>query len=169
METIKQLKIDGTSKGLCEQWQKKLTKSSGVKRLSELYIRGIDFCISENFPTLEFLRENFKGKCEQHGIFIDDVVKSEENFLHMVLNGSCVADLEYNGYSVLNLYVRHDSKASIVVKDHVLLTIDAFDDSEIVVKTESRYCKVIVNLYGNASLEHQGPRIKIHKKNKETY
>jgi hypothetical protein len=169
METIKQLSVDGASKGLCDEWQKKITKKSGIKRLSELFIRGIDFCISEDFPTLEFMRENFKGKCEKHGIFIDHEIKYEENFPHMVLNGDSKASLMYDQYNVSQLYVRHNSKVKIVVKDHAILTIDAFDDSKIEIETLSNGCKAIINLYGNASLNHKGSRIKIHKKNQLTY
>lgn len=169
METILQLKVDGTNKGLCDQWQSKLTKTSGVKRLSDLFFRGIDFCISEDFPTLEFMRENFKGKAEKHGIFIDHEIKYEENFPHMVLNGDCNASLLYDQYNVSQLYVRHKSKVKVVVKDHAILTIDAFDDSQIDIETLSNSCKAFVNLYGNANVIHKGTRVVIRKKNKETY
>lgn len=169
METILQLKVDGTNKGLCDQWQSKLTKTSGVKRLSDLFFRGIDFCISEDFPTLEFMRENFKGKAEKHGIFIDHEIQYEENFPQMVLNGDCNASLLYDQYNVSQLYIRHNSKVKIAVKDHAILTIDAFDDSEIEIETLSNGCKAFVNLYGNSKVTHKGTRVVIRKKNKETY
>ena len=169
MDTIVQLKADGVSKGLCEQWQKKLTNASGIKRLSELFIRGIDFCISEDFPTLEFMRENFKGKCERHGIFIDHDLKSEENLPHTVLNGDCTAHLSYDKYSVSQIYARHNSKVKVIVKDHARITIDAFDNSLIEVETLSDRCKVFVSVYGNAKVQSKGAKVTINKKNKETY
>lgn len=169
METIVQLKVDGVNKGLCEDWQNKLTKASGIKRLSELFIRGIDFCISEDFPTLEFLRNNFKGKCEKHGIFIDHEIKYEQNIPQMALNGSCNAKLLYDQYNVSLLYVRHESKAKIVVKDHAVLTIDIFDNSEIEVESLSHSCKAFVNVYGNAKVTITGTGIHVRYKNKETY
>lgn len=169
METIVQLKVDGVNKGLCEDWQNKLTKASGIKRLSELFIRGIDFCISEDFPTLEFLRNNFKGKCEKHGIFIDHEIKYEQNIPQMALNGSCNAKLLYDQYNVSLLYVRHESKAKIVVKDHAVLTIDIFDNAEIEVESLSHSCKAFVNVYGNAKVTITGTGIHVRYKNKETY
>jgi len=62
MELIEQLKTDGINKGLCRLWQRKLHNGLSTEELVKLYIKGIDFCISENYPTLDFLRENFKGK-----------------------------------------------------------------------------------------------------------
>ena len=168
METIKQLRVDGVSKGLCGDWQKKLSKNSGVKRLSELYMRGIDFCISEDFPTLEFMIENFKGKCEPYGIFINDSVR-EVNVPDVVLNGCCDARLQYDQYSVSRLYVRHESQASVTVSDNAIITIDAFDNAFIDIETVGDKCRAIINLYGNATITHKGSRIKIHKKNKQTY
>lgn len=169
METILQLKVDGTNKGLCDQWQSKLTKASGVKRLSDLFFRGIDFCISEDFPTLEFMRENFKGKAEKHGIFIDHEIQYEENFPQMVLNGNCNAKLLYDKYNVSLLYVRHESKAKIAIKDHAVLTIDIFDNAEIEVESLSHSCKAFVNVYGNAKVTITGTGIHVRYKNKETY
>ena len=76
MELVQQLKEDGKAKGLCRMWQMKLKTGLDYEQLIQLYIRGIDFCISENYPTLDFIREHFKGKCEVYGVFVDDEVTS---------------------------------------------------------------------------------------------
>ena len=68
MELIEQLKQDGIAKGLCQPWQNKLRDGVSMKRLVDLYVRGIDFCIKNDYPTLDFIRENFKGKCEPYGV-----------------------------------------------------------------------------------------------------
>ena len=57
MELVQQLKEDGKAKGLCRMWQMKLKTGLDYEQLIQLYIRGIDFCISENYPTLDFIRE----------------------------------------------------------------------------------------------------------------
>ena len=74
MELVQQLKEDGKAKGLCRMWQMKLRTGLDYEQLIQLYIKGIDFCISENYPTLDFIREHFKGKCEVYGVFVDDEV-----------------------------------------------------------------------------------------------
>ena len=167
MEVIQQLKQDGIAKGLCQPWQNKLRDGVSVKRLVDLYVRGIDFCIKNDYPTLEFIRDNFKGKCEQYGVYIDDSV-TEKDRKTIVLNGDCKAMLEYGGYSVSTVFVRHNSQAAIVASKFANVTIDAFDNSHLVVAVTGK-ARVSVNLYGDASVEVIGNDVKIRKTNKRVY
>lgn len=168
MELVQQLKKDGIEKGLCRMWQMKLKSGLSIKSLVELFINGIDFCIKNDYPTLDFMRQNFKGKCESYGAYVDDEV-FEKNRRNIVLNGDCKAMLEYDGYTVANLYVRHGSKGAINVSDHAIVTIDAFDDSDIAVAVSGDDAVAFVNIYGNAKVECIGLGIKVFYKNKKTY
>lgn len=169
MELVHQIKQDGIAKGLCRLWQMKLKPGLGVDSLAELYIRGIDFCIKNDYPTLDFLRTNFKGKCEDYGVYVDDEVV-EKNRKDVVLNGSCKAMLEYDGFAVSNIYIRHNSKASVNVGDHAIVTIDIFDNSYLAIAVAGKYAKVLVNVYGKATVEIAGGiNIKIRYVGKDTY
>lgn len=168
MDLINQLKEDGTEKGLCRQWRMKLQQGMSVEALAKLYIEGIDFCISEDYPTLDFLREHFKGSCEPYGVFVDDVVK-ECNAPDVVLNGDCKAILEYDGFSVSRIFARHNSQGAVNVSDNAYVTIDAFDNSNLVIAVAGSDAQVIVNLYGNAQVEVIGSGVEIKKHNKNTY
>ncbi len=168
MELVQQLKKDGIDKGLCRLWRMKLRQDIDYKSLIELYIRGIDFCIMNDYPTVDFIREHFKGKCEEFGVFIDDDVE-QKNAPNIVLNGNCRAFLEYDGYSVANIYARHNTRGSVNVSDNSIVTIDIFDDSELNVATAGDDAKVFVNVYGNANVECLGSGIKVINKNKKTY
>lgn len=170
METVKELKNAGIAKGLCRQWQMKLKSGLNIADLSRLYIKGIDFCISENFPTLDYFRDHFKGQCEPYGIYVDDEVSGLNNVPDIVLNGDCKANLDYYGYSVSRIYTRHKSIVTVNISDHAILTIDAFDDSRIIVNSSGKYSKVFVNLYGKSQVESTtGGLIKVTFKNKITY
>lgn len=166
---IQQLKDTGTARGLCRPWRLKLKEGMSVEQMATLYIQGIDFCISEDYPTLGFLRSNFKGQCEPFGIFVDDVITERINAPDTVLNGECRAMLEYDNYSVSRVYARHNSQLSINVSDNATVTVDAFDDAIVVVATAGTNARVLVNLYGNAQVECFGSGIQVKHKNKLTY
>lgn len=168
MELVQQIKQYGIEKGLCRLWQMKLKPDLGIDALAELYIRGIDFCISNDYPTLDFIRTNFRGKCEAYGVYVDDNVV-EKNKKDVVLNGDCKAMLEYDGFSVSSVYIRHNSKASITVGDHAIVTIDVFDNSYLAIAVAGSDAEVLVNVYGNATVEPVGGRVKIIRTNKNTY
>lgn len=159
MELNKQLKQDGIAVGLCSQYQGLLDRSDTVEKMVRLFIRGIDFCINNDYPTLDFMRKNFKGKSEPYGGYVDDEITGLRNAPDVVLNGDCKAFLEYGEYSVSRLYVRHGSLARIFVSGHAVLTIDAFDNSHLVVAVAGGNAQVIVNKYDNAIVETIGDGI----------
>lgn len=170
MELIEKLKLDGESKGLCRLWRAKLKPGMDIENLVELYVKGIDFCISEDYPTLDFMRANFRGKSEQYGVYIDDDVHLE-NAANTVLNGSCKAMIKFDDYAVSRVFIRHDSQAAIIASDHAMITIDAFDDSKVIVATAGDNAQVYINQYGNAQIDHvkDSNNIHIRKMNRETY
>jgi hypothetical protein len=169
MELAEVLKRDGVDKGLCRLWRGKLKAGMSIEAMIQLYIRGIDFCICEDYPTLSFIRENFKGKCEPYGAFVDDDIIDRRNAPDTVLNGDCKAMLEYDGYSVSRIFARHNTKAAINVSDHAILTIDAFNQSDLIVAVSGSDAQVSVNLYGNSRVECVGTGIKVRYMNKNTY
>lgn len=168
MELAERLRADGTAKGLCHDYQTKLSACTSVSELVGLFIKGIDFCINQDFPTLDFMRERFKGKCEPYGAFVDDHVE-ETDLTHAVLNGACTAGLRYDGYKVARVYVRHTSLCAVGVSGHAIVTIDAFDQSHVHVAVAGSNAKVFVNVYGKAKVECEGDGITVINKNKNTY
>lgn len=148
MELIDQLKKDGIDKGLCRLWQGKLRKGLTTEQLVQLYFQGIDFCISEDYPTLDFLRTHFKGLCEPFGVFVDEDVAEHKIAQDTVLNGACRAMLAYDSYTVSRLYVRHTSTAGVAVADNAIVTIDLFNDAKLHLAATGN-AKVLVNIYGD--------------------
>lgn len=168
MELVNQIKQDGIAKGLCREWQNKLKPGTSMETLVTLFIRGIDFCVKNDFPTLEFMRMHFKGKCEPYGAFVDDVLE-KRNAPDVILNGNCSAKLVYDGYSVCRAVVRHTSNACVTVFGHACVTIDVFDCAKLNLVVVGTQAKVLVYQYGNSRVNYNGSHAKIVIKNKNTY
>lgn len=166
---IERLKKDGMAKGLCQLWQNKLRDGVSVKRLVELYVRGIDFCIKNDYPTLDFIRENFKGKCELYGVYVDDQELELRNMPDVVLQGDCKGELTYDGYSVCRAFIRHNSDVTIKAYGNAHLTIDVFDNAILELSVAGTNARVLVNKYGDARVECSGVGVKVVSKNKKTY
>ena len=168
MELVQQLKQDGIAKGLCQPWQKKLKDGVSMKRLIDLYIRGIDFCVKNNYPTLEFIREHFNS-CEEYGVYVDNKHLNEMNIPDAVLHGECKGTLSYNGYSVCRAYIRHDSSVTVAVYGNAHLTVDVFDNSKMLLYAVGSSARVLVNVYGDAQVDCTGFGVKVIYKHKKTY
>lgn len=170
MELVQQLKEDGIAKGLCLDWQNKLKDGLSVQRLIKLYTRGIDFCIKNDYPTLEFIRKNFKGKCEPYGVYIDERGLRLRDKEYVVLHGDCTGGvLKYGGFSVARVVARHNSEIQVKVSGNAHLTIDLFDDAKLELVVAGYNARVLVYRYGNSSAECTGDGVKVVIKNKNSY
>lgn len=164
-----QLTVDGKAKGLCRDYQRKIGASRSIEDLVKLFIKGIDFCVNNDYPTLDFMRAHFKGKSEPFGGFVDDDLPELKNMPDVVLNGHCRAFLEYDGYQVARVVARHTSEAAVNVSERAIVTIDAFDTVKLTVAVAGRDAKVYVNKYGDAQVVCIGQGIQVTTHNKNTY
>jgi hypothetical protein len=117
--------------GLCQPWQQ-AWGTPDQQGLIDKWLHGIDFAIKHNYPTNTFIKENFdKAILHKNGIFVDEDVQKRNIPQIAVLNGNCKGTLLFDGFSVCDVYVRHDSE----------VTIDC-----------SQYCKVFINVYDRAKV-----------------
>lgn len=152
-------------------WQKMLLNARDKETLVKMYLRGIDFCIENDYPSVEYMEQHFKDVCEKFGVFVNEPVDIK-NCLKVVTVGCCSEVASYDGYSVGQVFVKHDSQLDIVADDHANVTIDCFDNSAVNIKAGGfttvmifRYTGAIVNI-----VERSGAaRVKIVDKGKKTY
>lgn len=147
----------------CDEGMEQLRACKNMKKLVECFFDRIDFCLANDFPSREYFERN-RGELREHGVFIDE--KSSMNSLgKMAFLGRSRSIVTAKEWAISRVYVKHDSRVKIVAKDYAIVMVDALDNAEIVVE-ESKYGKVIVNLYGDAT---SGKAYRIIQKNRETY
>ena len=84
MEVNKRLARDAKKKGICEEWYGRLIDTKGKDELIKMYLEGIDFCLSNEYPSNEFIRQHFVGTCEAYGVFLDQAITAG-NFRHALI------------------------------------------------------------------------------------
>jgi hypothetical protein len=145
MKLNKELAKEAKEKGICEEWYKILRRTEDKHALIKMFLNGIDFCISKDFPSPR-LFQSVDGIRQQYGIFINEFVQTE-NSKYVVALRRCTGSANYNGFSVGQIFVKHESKLSIKATDNVFIMIDIFDDSEIEVNASGN-SKICINQYG---------------------
>lgn len=169
MELSKKLATLAQKKGICKEWHDELARMKDKDAMCEMYLHGIDFCLSNNYPDNDFLKIHFKGVMERHGIFLDENVKVV-NKPKCVCLGACSGRVEVDGFNVSEVFVKHESEISIVARDNSFVMVDVFDDTTVLVQAYDR-AKVCINRYGGM-IHHCAvgdATIKIREKNKKTY
>lgn len=169
MNLSKELAARARKNGICQEWHDKLLSLNDKDAMCEMYLRGIDFCISNNYPGNDFIRSHFKGVMEKHGVFLDDALKVE-NKPKCVCLGACSGDVLVDGFNVCEVFAKHDSEIAIVASGNAFVMVDVFDNSIVTIHAHDR-AKVCVNRYGG-TVKHSADGdavVKIREKNKKTY
>lgn len=171
MKINRQLAKQAKEKGICKDWFKDLEQTENITDLIQMYLKGIDFCLANDFPSNDFIRKHFKGKMEDFGIFLDGSFQLK-NKSKCVLLGNCKGILAIDQYNVSEVFVKHQSEIILEAKDNAFVMIDLFDDAVLHIHALGD-AKICVNQYQGKSQIHQtkseNAQIKIITKNKKTY
>lgn len=167
---VKELAKQAKLSGICSEWYEELKEIRNVEELATMYIRGIDFCLSNDFPSNEYLKR-FKGKFEPFGIHLDEDF-ANINGRKIVILGKSSAKVDITEFSVSEVFVKNASRLDVSASGHSFVMIDAFDNSEVFVSSFDE-AKIVVNKYGNAKVtiveNAKQSMIRIINKGKKTY
>lgn len=171
MDLAKELARRAKKDGICKPWYNELKSLQDKKAMIEMYLKGIDFCLANDYPGNDFIRKHFKGEMEQFGIFLDDEI-SIENPRKCVCLGMTSGRIVVNGFNACEIFAKHNAKLDIYAKDNAFVVIDVFDKSEVRIHASDR-AKVCVNRYigNNAVIKDEADEafVKIREKQKKTY
>lgn len=169
MKIGKELAIAAKKKGICKEWFNSMKVLEDKDALIEMYVKGIDFCLANDFPSNDYIRTNFTGKMEAYGVHLDESLNTA-NDRRVVALGRCLGRIEVNGFSVSEIFVKHESDLLIVAKGNSFVMIDMFDNSKLHV-IASADAKVCVNHYGGdlKTESCEDAIIKVIEKNKKSY
>ena len=152
----KLLKSQAEGLGACEKGL------DGLERLNEQdlinrYIHFIDFVLEANFPSNEFIKENFdKQLLEHNNIYVDAEFERRNARQVVVVQGSSKGDLLYEGYTTADVFVRHDSEVNIDCSRMSKVFISVYDNAKVNVSQRDE-ASVYVYLHGeNCSVESDG-------------
>ena len=108
MDLAKELARQAKKKGICKPWYNELKSLNGdnINAMAQMYLKGIDFCLANDYPDNGFIRTHFKGKMEQYGVFLDDDIKIENKPKCVCLGATC-GRIEITGFNVCEIYAKH--------------------------------------------------------------
>lgn len=146
----------------CDDGLQQLRESKSLDDLIKCYFDRIDYCLANNFPSNEFLKQ-YEKDLEPY-VFVDANLYCGNPRCSVFL-GNSVCKIMCHDYAVSRIYVKHQSKINIEASGNAIVMVDALDDSDVIVDLKDE-AKVIVNLYSKATCTGA---TKIIQKNRETY
>jgi hypothetical protein len=169
MSINKDLAKQAKRKGICEEWYNDLVNTTDTNALLSMYLRGIDFCLSNDYPTNDYIRKNFKGKMESFGIHLDESIHVA-NDKKIVALGKCTGIVEVSEYNISEVFLKHDSEITLKAEGNSFVVIDMFENTTLSVVAFDE-AKVCINRYGGRVIQkvNGNALIKVIEKNKSTY
>ena len=152
----KQLKSQAESLGACEKGLNGLEKLN-EQELINRYIHFIDFIVEKDFPSNEFIKNNFdKSLLEHNNIYVDAEFERRNARQVVVIQGESKGVLLFDGVTTSDVYIRHDSDVTIDCSRLSKIFISVYDNAKIHV-TQRDGASVYVYLHGeNCSVESDG-------------
>ncbi|MBV5348916.1 hypothetical protein JZU61_04570 [bacterium] len=156
-------------KGICQEWLGELRTAEDKEKMLEMYVKGIDFCLSNDYPSNDYIRANFVGIMEKHGIHLDENLHLV-NDRKVIALGTCSGNIHVSGYNVSEIFLKHESELALTADENSFVMVDMFDNTRLRV-TASEEAKVCINHYGGEIVfeQHGNAVVKIIEKNKKTY
>ena len=128
------LREQAVNLGLCEEWQNEWIGKLKDNELIARYKKGIDFSIQHDWPSVDYIKQNFKSvDLQKNGIYCDEHVVDAPLPKDgvMVFLGYCTGRIEIGGYDVATIYVRHKCSLDIRVKRFARVRICLYDKARV--------------------------------------
>lgn len=150
MSKSSELKKQAIGLGLCAQWQGEWGNPTDAQ-LIDKYVRGIDFAIKNDWPSVEYIKSHFDAPLlHEKGVWCDEEVKTPKRKI-MVLNGHCTGKIVFSGFEVASVYVRHTSNITIEARNFARVSVSVLDGATVSVIGNS-VSKAFIYPYGNESM-----------------
>jgi hypothetical protein len=132
----KELRDKAVNLGLCDQWQGLWSKDWDDRKMIERYKEGIDFCLANDFPSVEYIKSHFsKEELRKGGLFMDDK-HSVLNAKMIVVRGRSDITARYNGNTVAEVYITDVSKLRLYAKNHCHVVLHILGDAQVEIEQE---------------------------------
>lgn len=150
----KRLKGEAVKLGLCEQWQGEWPDGASKDDMAEKFVRGQDFCIKHDWPSVNVIKRYFGDVMHRHGVYADEGCFLS-NVPTLIFVGNCEGHVVIDGRHTSTIYVRHTSKVEVKAKGEARVFVSVYDDA--VVETEAEeYAKIFVYRHGGSIAKADG-------------
>lgn len=154
-------------RGVCPDGYKQLRSLSDKGEMVDLYIRYIDFCLSNDFPDNNYILKHFAEVTPAKGIFVNQQIALCA-VPRVVALGDTRGSIRLQGYNVCEIFAKHTSRLCVEAGGNAYVMVDMFDNSHVSVRCSDN-AKVYVTRYGGRLSHSPSPQIIVSEKGRDSY
>ena len=140
-ETLKSRAVD---LGLCEQWQKEWNEDWDYDKLISKFYVGIDFCLSNKYPTNDFIKNNFPIDILRRKSVLVDEKRSVLNAPDMAVFGSSEVVARYNARNCGRIYIKDVSSLKITAHNNAFVIVHILDNAKVYAEAYEKADLIII-------------------------
>lgn len=158
--------------GICREWHNKILDSGIDKRkLAELYIAGLKFCLKNDFPNNGIIKDKFSDIAHDYGIFVDECIDLA-NVRRVIALGNVYGQVKNNQCGFTEIFAKHDTDIILHLADNSFTRVDVFDNASVEVFISGK-ARLWLNNYQTKGIirinESGSPQVKRVDKQTKTY
>lgn len=131
MENVREkLILEAERLGACRKGLRNLPLT--IPGIVQRWKENIDFALEKDFPSVDFIKENFDAKLLRDNlVYVDEHLNIEDapNGVYM-LNGNCTGTIHFRQWAAATVYVRHTSEITVIAEDFAKVFIRLYDDAD---------------------------------------
>lgn len=151
---IKKIQLERAAKraGCCPDYRGRILRAKDDEELLDIYTKGIRFCMSRDYPSLDFSKKNFtKEEINRRGIYISENLEGKEGrHRAMVALGDCTGRLHFGDFLVCRLVAKDNAKFDITVDGHAILMADILGNASVTFHVKDN-ARLVAYHYGDAA------------------
>ena len=127
-----ELKETAVGYGLCKHWQGMWSHYFYSDELIDMFIKGQDFCIEHDYPSLDFIRRNFSATdLQSNGVYVDAEIDSVLPSGTYVVMGESHGTMRFGRWTAAVVYLRHYSEIRLVADEMSKVQIRLYDNATV--------------------------------------
>ena len=130
----KRLAAEAEKAGICDEWRRKILKAPSREYLLQLFIKGLDFAILNDFPSDELAAE-FNDIAPAYGIFLNrEGSWRTDNRKHIIAREAVITPANYDGFSVGEVYALHGGAVEIIARGYAVVCATVETGAQVIAK-----------------------------------
>lgn len=145
MKIGKELALEAKKNGICKEWFAQMLKISHLQPLCDMYFKGSDWAMENDFPNITLLRKYFSNATPYgfHTDFVGSVgLLNSVKHQSIAFFGNSVADVICAPFAVCEIFIRHNSKVKIVAEENAFIVVNLLDAATVEIEAENASVKV---------------------------
>ena len=130
--------------GLCEQWQRDWNTNWDYDKLVFKFYEGIDFCLSNRFPSNDFIKNHFPLNVLHKWNVIVDEKRSILNAPEAAIFGSSDATARYNARNCGRIHIRDEASLKITAHNRSFVIVHILDKATVIAEAYEKADLILI-------------------------